>query len=67
MGKGMRTDPRESFLASLIRDRKGAVTTEYVVLVGTIGFAVLFALITVGPKLVSDFTRARDITSSPIP
>ena len=63
----MRTPSRESFLASLIRDRKGAVTTEYVVLVGTIGLAVVFALITVGPKLVNDFSRARDITSSPIP
>jgi Flp pilus assembly pilin Flp len=63
----MRTSPRESFLRSLIRDRRGAVTTEYVVLVGTIGLAVVFALITVGPKLVTDFARARDITASPIP
>lgn len=51
----------------LIRDRRGAVPTEYVVLVGTMGLAVVFALITVGPKLVKDFTRARNITAAPIP
>jgi len=54
-------------LRALLRDRRGAVTTEYVVLVGTIGLAVVFALITVGPKLVKDFARTRDVTSSPIP
>jgi hypothetical protein len=41
--------------------------TEYVVLVGTMGLAVVFAILTVGPKLVKDFDRARNITASPIP
>jgi len=56
-----------SSLRGLLEDRRGAVTTEYVVLVGTIGFAVLFALLTVGPQLVTDFARSRDITASPVP
>ncbi len=51
----------------LIKDTRGAVQTEYVVLVGTIGLAVVFALVTVGPKLVKDFERSRNITASPIP
>ncbi len=49
------------------RDRRGAVPVEYVVLVGTMGLAVMFALVTVGPKLVQDFQRARNITAAPIP
>ena len=52
---------------ALFSDRRGAVTSEYVILVGTIGLAVVFALITVGPKLVQDFVRTRDLTASPIP
>lgn len=52
---------------SLLRDRRGAVPVEYVVLVGTMGLAVMFALVTVGPKLVQDFQRARNITAAPIP
>lgn len=63
----MRNSSHESSLRALIGDGRGAVTTEYVVLVGMIGLAVVFALVTVGPKLVNDFGRARDITSSPIP
>ena len=52
---------------SLFVDTRGAVSTEYVVLVGTIGLAAVFALVTVGPKLVKDFERARNIVASPIP
>ncbi|MGZ3420767.1 MAG: Flp family type IVb pilin [Polyangiales bacterium] len=54
-------------LSSLLRDRRGAVSTEYVVLVGTVGLAFVFAAITVGPRLIKDFQRARDITASPVP
>jgi Flp pilus assembly pilin Flp len=54
-------------MRSLIRDKRGAIPTEYVVLVGTMGLAVVFALVTVGPKLVKDFQRSRNITAAPIP
>jgi Flp pilus assembly pilin Flp len=54
-------------MRKLLKDKRGAVQTEYVVLVGTIGLAFVFAMITVGPKLVKDFERARNITASPIP
>jgi Flp pilus assembly pilin Flp len=63
------TDSKRTVMAqrSLIRDRRGAIPTEYVVLVGTMGLAVVFALVTVGPKLVKDFQRARNVTAAPIP
>lgn len=57
----------KSEMRRLIKDRRGAIPTEYVVLVGTMGLAVVFALVTVGPKLVKDFQRARNITAAPIP
>jgi Flp pilus assembly pilin Flp len=52
---------------SLLRDRRGAVSTEYVVLVGTMGLAFVASMLTVGPRLVKDYVRARDITASPLP
>ena len=52
---------------SLLRDRRGAVSTEYIVLVGTMGLAFVAAMLTVGPRLVKDFQRGRDITASPLP
>jgi Flp pilus assembly pilin Flp len=51
----------------LRRDTRGAAMTEYVILVGTVGLAIVFALITVGPKLVKDFGRSRAILTSPMP
>ncbi len=54
-------------LARFGRDRRGAVSTEYVVLVGTMGLAFVASMLTVGPRLVKDFVRGRDITASPLP
>lgn len=63
----MRMRRKAAKRAGLLGDRRGAIPTEYVVLVGTMGLAVVFALVTVGPKLVKDFQRARNITAAPIP
>jgi Flp pilus assembly pilin Flp len=49
------------------RDTRGAISTEYVVLVGTIGLAAVFALVAVGPVLVQGFERSRNILTSPFP
>jgi Flp pilus assembly pilin Flp len=51
----------------LVRDTRGAVSTEYVVLVGTMGLAVVFSLVAIGPKLVQDFRFTRTIIAAPIP
>jgi Flp pilus assembly pilin Flp len=51
----------------LVRDSRGAVSTEYVVLVGTVGLAAVFALVAVGPVLVKGFERSRNILTSPFP
>jgi Flp pilus assembly pilin Flp len=51
----------------LVRDTRGAVSTEYVVLVGTMGLAVVFALVAIGPQLVKDFQFTRTIIAAPIP
>ncbi len=54
----------EAFVRS---DVKGAVSSEYVVLVGTVGLAVAFAVVTIGPRLVQSFERSRNILVSPFP
>lgn len=54
----------EAFLRD---DVQGAVSSEYVVLVGTVGLAVAFAVVTIGPRLVQSFERTRNILVSPFP
>lgn len=51
----------------LVKDTRGAVSTEYVVLVGTVGLTAVFALVAVGPVLVKGFERSRNIITSPFP
>ena len=51
----------------LARDIRGAVSTEYVVLVGTMGLVVMFSLVAIGPRLVQDFQFTRTIIAAPIP
>lgn len=51
----------------LRRDKKGALTTEYVILVGTVGLVVMFALISVGPVLLRNYTATRTLIAAPFP
>lgn len=51
----------------LVRDTKGAVSTEYLVLVGTVGLALVFALVAVGPNLVKSFQTTRTVIAAPVP
>jgi Flp pilus assembly pilin Flp len=48
-------------------DRRGAVSTEYVVLMGAVGIGVVFALVAVGPTLVKDFETTRTVIAAPYP
>ncbi len=51
----------------LARDTRGAVSTEYVVLVGTMGLGLVFALVAVGPNLVKNFRTTRTVIAAPFP
>jgi Flp pilus assembly pilin Flp len=51
----------------LLPDARGGLTTEYVVLVGTVALVVVAALISIGPRLVADFEKTRDATIHPMP
>jgi Flp pilus assembly pilin Flp len=54
-------------LRQLLRDNRGAVSTEYVVLVATMGLGLMFALVAVGPGLVKDFQNTRTVIAAPVP
>jgi Flp pilus assembly pilin Flp len=56
-----------SNLRPLTHDKRGAVSTEYVVLVGTMGLTLMFTLLAVGPKLVKDFETSRTVIAAPVP
>jgi Flp pilus assembly pilin Flp len=61
-------DPMMTILRRLLtRDERGAVSTEYVVLMGAVGIGVVFALVAVGPTLVRDFQSTRTVIAAPIP
>ena len=55
-----------SLLAAL-RDGRGAVMTEYVVLLGVLAIAVSAAIIGLGPHLVANYERSQGILLSPFP
>lgn len=57
---------RRSLLA-MLRDGRGAVMTEYVVLLGVVCIAVSAAIIGLGPKLVGNYERSQGILLSPFP
>ena len=61
------TDMRDLVGESHLFDRRGAISTEYILVVGLTGLMVMVALLTVGPKLVKDFERTRNITAAPTP
>lgn len=60
-------EPLKQRIERLARETRGATQTEYVVLLGTVSIAVVFALVAVGPVLVHSFQRTRDIVASPFP
>ncbi len=62
-------DPMMTTLRRLLltRDERGAVSTEYVVLMGAVGIGVVFALVAVGPTLVKDFQSTRTVIAAPVP
>jgi Flp pilus assembly pilin Flp len=53
--------------ARLVRDERGAVMSEYVVLLGAAGLVIAAAIAGLGPSLVASYDRARSILVSPMP
>lgn len=56
-----------ALLRRLVGDERGAVTTEYVVLVGTVGLLLVGAIVGVGPMLVTSYERSRAFLLAPFP
>ncbi|MBI5537780.1 MAG: hypothetical protein HY898_33960 [Deltaproteobacteria bacterium] len=51
----------------LVRDRSGAVMSEYVILVGVVGLVIATAIVGIGPQLLASYERSRGILMSPLP
>ena len=54
-------------IRKLSRDERGAVMSEYVVLVGVVGLSVAASVAALGPVLLASYERARCILICPIP
>ncbi|MFI5298024.1 MAG: hypothetical protein ACHREM_07995 [Polyangiales bacterium] len=59
--------PQRTTARALAADTRGSAMTEYVVLVGTVGLAVVVTLVAIGPKLVKDFEASRQMIVAPSP
>ena len=51
----------------LSRDVDGGVSAEYVILVGTVGIAFMFAMLALGPKMVESYQNTRNVIASQYP
>ena len=52
-------------IRKLTGDKRGAVSTEYLVLVGTVALGLAAALFALGPGLVASYVQTRSIIASP--
>jgi len=48
-------------------DTRGAISTEYLVLVGAVGLLFMAALVAIGPQLLTSYQQTRSIVASPYP
>lgn len=54
-------------MRELVRDKRGAMTTEYVIIVGTMSLLIVGALVSVGPLLLASYERSRALLIAPFP
>ena len=59
--------PPSTSNSELLRDTRGAVMSEYVVLIGTVSLTVAVAIAALGPPLVRGFEDTRDTLLLPFP
>jgi hypothetical protein len=52
---------------ALARDTRGAVSTEYVIVVGAVGLFVAGALLAAGPQVLAGYEHSRDVLAQPFP
>ena len=62
-----RQTPNQKNQRKLFRDRRGAVMTEYVVLLGTVCIGFAAAIAALGPHLVANYEKSQGILLSPFP
>ena len=53
--------------APLLRDRRGAIMVEYLVVITTVTIGFAIAILALGPFLVADFERSQAMILSPFP
>jgi Flp pilus assembly pilin Flp len=52
---------------SLFGDTRGAVSVEYIVVVGTVGLLFAAAVAALGPGLIASYETTRSVVASPYP
>ena len=59
--------PHNPLQGPLVADPRGAVTAEYVILLGVVGVVAAAAIAGLGPPMVEDYARTRAIILAPFP
>ncbi len=57
----------QTSLLGLMRDGRGAVMVEYVVLLGTVTIAFAAAILGLGPSLIANYEKSQGTLLSPFP
>jgi len=57
----------QRLVAALLNDERGAVSTEYVIVVGAVGLVFMAALVAIAPELVDSYETTRSVVASPFP
>jgi Flp pilus assembly pilin Flp len=52
---------------TVVRDERGAATTEYAVVVGVCALVISGALVALAPSLLSSYEAARTVLIAPVP
>lgn len=53
--------------SQLLGGTRGAVSTEYVIVVGAVGLLFMAAMVAIGPGLVDSYEVTRSVVASPYP
>jgi Flp pilus assembly pilin Flp len=54
-------------LRQRLTDTRGAISTEYIVLVGAVGLLFMTAVVALGPNLIKSYENTRTTVASPYP
>ena len=67
MKRARRSESKTAAERGLVRDERGAIMVEYLVVISTVTIGFAIAILALGPSLVADYERSQTAILSPFP